>query len=291
MIPALAFGLLCGLGVWLIARGLLPQPRPLDDALHAITTPRWEIKPSEGRWAAVAGRLVSRIDRRAGAGRLQADLAVLDRDLARHVLDKLQTAGLLAAVPLGSFALTALVGVALPVGLSVVAAVAAAVTGWFLADMQLRQQAARRRQEFAVGLGCYLDLVTVLMTGGAGHEQALWDACREGRGWSFGLIRRCLTEANIQGISPWRTLAATAERMDLAPLIELAAAVQLTGETGARVRTSLTAKAQSLRSHELARVEAAAAASTEKMAAPVASLVIGFVVLIGYPAFAQILKL
>lgn len=142
-----------------------------------------------------------------------------------------------------------------------------------------------------MALGCYLDLVTVLMIGGAGHEQALWDACREGRGWSFGIIRRCLTEAKIQGISPWRTLGATADRMGLAPLVELAAAVQLTGETGARVRTSLAAKAQALRTHELARVEAAAAASTEKMAAPVASLVIGFVVLIGYPAFAQILKL
>lgn len=59
---------------------------------------------------------------------------------------------------------------------------------------------------------------------------------------------------------------------------------------GARTRESPIARCE-LALHQLHDIEAHAAASTEKMGAPVAFLVIGFVLLIGYPAFSTILQL
>ena len=135
------------------------------------------------------------------------------------------------------------------------------------------------------------DVVAILLAGGAGIEQALRDATSSGDSWPFATITRCLNDAALQGRSPWHTMSDTAERLGLDVLAELAAGMALAGESGARTRESLIARAASLRAHELHDVEAHAAASTEKMGAPVAFLVIGFVLLIGYPAFSTILQL
>jgi hypothetical protein len=67
-------------------------------------------------------------------------------------------------------------------------------------------------------------------------------------------------------------------------LPELAATVRLGGEQGARMTASLVAKASSMRSKQLAEVEAQANAATEKMGLPMVMLFIGFLILLGYPA-------
>ena len=70
---------------------------------------------------------------------------------------------------------------------------------------------------------------------------------------------------------------------------ELAASVTLAGEQGAKVRASLTAKAASLREHEVRDAEADAEAATERMTIPLVMLLAGFVVFIGYPAMQRVL--
>jgi hypothetical protein len=72
-------------------------------------------------------------------------------------------------------------------------------------------------------------------------------------------------------------------------LSELAAALHLAGSEGARVRATLTARAASLREHELADAEAAAASATERMSLPVVALFGGFLMFIGFPALQAVL--
>jgi hypothetical protein len=84
--------------------------------------------------------------------------------------------------------------------------------------------------------------------------------------------------------SPWVELAALGERFNLTQVVEVAGSVQLAGEHGARIRSSLSAKAESLRHRQMSEIEAAANSSTERMGVPMVLLFLAFIVLIGYPA-------
>jgi tight adherence protein C len=297
VIGALALGMIAGLGAWLIARGLYPAPTPLDAALGILGQPRWptDTPPDHPQWARLrpvvdaTTRLVA--SRAATSNAFACDLALCERSVQAHAIDKLKTALFAGTLPIGCWTIAFLGGALLPTIPTVIVAIVLGGGGWLIADVQIRQRATARRAEFASALSTYLDLVAILMAGGAGVEQALRDAAAVGEGWSFGLLSRCLSDAHHQSRSPWHAMAATAERMGLASLNELAAAMTLAGESGARVRESLVARASSLRAHEIHDIEAKAAAATEKMGAPVAFLVIGFVALIGYPALATILQL
>jgi hypothetical protein len=68
-------------------------------------------------------------------------------------------------------------------------------------------------------------------------------------------------------------------------LEEVAHSVQLAGEHGARIRQSLAAKAHALRARNLARIEHEAEQRTEHMGLPMVVLFLGFILLVGYPAF------
>jgi tight adherence protein C len=80
------------------------------------------------------------------------------------------------------------------------------------------------------------------------------------------------------------------EELGVPELGELSASVSLAGTEGARVRDSLAVKAASLRDHALSEMESKAQASTERMAVPTVMLLLGFVLLIGYPSISLFLE-
>ena len=86
-------------------------------------------------------------------------------------------------------------------------------------------------------------------------------------------------------------MLAVAERTGLDDLTELAGAMALAGESGAQVRRSLEASADALTTRELADVDARAASRTERMNAPVALLVVGFVLLVIFPGVYSVVNL
>ncbi len=155
-------------------------------------------------------------------------------------------------------------------------------------DVVLRDEAEKRRRAFRHALSSYLDLVNVLLAGGAGIETALYAAADAGDGWGYQTIRAELRRARLTGQSPWDTFAQLDERLGINELAELAASVSLAGSHGARIRASLAAKADTLRGHQVAEAEAAAEAATERMTVPVAVLLFGFLVFIASPAVVQI---
>jgi Flp pilus assembly protein TadB len=290
----LVLGMTAGFGVWLAARGWRPSGQPLDVALAGLsresTLGRDRSSRDRGLRHAFAGVAVRLGGDRVGRTSLAADLALLERSPEAHAVDKLQTALFGASVPVAMWMVSA-VGHPISPGLTAVGAISLGVGGWFLSDLQAAARAKKRRRQFRVVLAVYLRLVTVLLAGGSGTEEALQDAAGQGDGWGFALLRRCVNDARLAGRSPWSVMQTTAERTGLDDLNELAAAMTLAGEAGAQVRRSLEASATALNERELADIDAEAASRTERMNAPVALLVVGFVVLIIFPGVYSVVHL
>jgi Flp pilus assembly protein TadB len=220
---------------------------------------------------------------------VRRDLVVLGRSPERHLAEKvaLGLVGLLLAPAMA--ALAALGDVGLPLVLPVWAALACGLAGFFVPDLGVRSEAKARRADFRHALGSFLDLVVIALAAGGGIETALTSAAATGGGWGFGELRRALDGARLARESPWRALEALGSSVGVAELGELASTVGLAGSEGAKVRASLSAKAASLRAHQLAEAEAAAQAATEKMSLPVVALFAGFLCFVGYPAVVRVL--
>lgn len=295
MIGVLLMGMVAGAGCWLMVRGWWPAPRPVGATVASLARSG---RADDDR--AAPDPLVRRIVRAAAlrldGGKLAqrpslaADLALLQRTTEAHAVDKLQTALFGAGLPIVCWLVSSL-GRPLPAGVVGLAAIALGVGGWFLADQQAAAKAMRRRREFRVVLATYVQLVTVLLAGGSGTEEGLQDAAAYGTGWGFSLLRRCVNDARLSGRSPWSVMQQAADRMALDDLAELAGAMTLAGEAGAQVRRSLEASAEALMVRELAEVDAQAASRTERMNAPIALLVIGFVLLVLFPGVYSVVNL
>jgi Flp pilus assembly protein TadB len=282
-----------GLGMLLTWRAVMPRPTPIDAVLHDLTRPGTPIgvdrsagAPLADRTGAIARRVVEGLGQ--DPSRLRGELELVERTPERHAFDKLL--GALAGLLVPNLAALALimVGLDLPTGMVAVLSLATCAAGFVMADFLLRDEAERRRRAFRHALSSYLDLVNVLLAGGAGIETALHAAADAGDGWGYQLIRSELRRARLTGQSPWDTFGRLAERLDVTELAELAASVSLAGSHGARIRASLAAKADTLRGHQIAETESAAEAATERMTVPVAVLLFGFLVFVAYPAIAQI---
>lgn len=287
---ALLIGLLAGGGLLLVARGIAPRPAPLATSLQRLERVGVSVADTAVGTTARSRRtnaLLARVTRLA-IGDIESDLAVLDRSPERHALEKLLTATAFLALPLVFAAVLAAGGVSPSMGLILAVVVIGPPVGLLIPDLTVRSQARARRNAFRHALSSYLDLVNVLLAGGAGVETALEAAADAGDGWSFEAIRAALTRSRTLRTSPWECFADLGRRIGIDELGELAASVQLAGQQGARIRTSLVAKAASLRSHQMARIEADAQSATERMGLPTVLMFVGFLVLLGYPAVQMI---
>jgi Flp pilus assembly protein TadB len=219
------------------------------------------------------------------------DLAVVEKPLERHVLDKLVLAWTGLALPALLAVLCTVAGVAVPVVAVILAAVAFAAAGFFAPDLMLRRAVELRRRELRAALSSYLELVVITLAGGAGTETALFEAATVGTGQARATIRGALEACRYSGTTPWVAFAQLGERVGVEEFRELAAAASLAGEHGAPVRDSLVAKAASMHEHQLADAESDAESATERMTIPLMMLLAGFVGFLGYPAFMRVLQL
>jgi Flp pilus assembly protein TadB len=162
--------------------------------------------------------------------------------------------------------------------------------GFVLPDVWVKARAKRNRMTFLFSFSSFLDLTNVLLSGGAGMETALIAASEAGDGVAYAKIREALTRARSTHRSPWHELQKLGDTLGLEVVSEVGASIQLAGEHGARVRSSLAKRAEPVRHKQSAEVEAAANAATERMGLPMVLLFLGFLVLIGYPAADQMLQ-
>lgn len=276
-------GALLGSGLVLILRGAVTSTTPLASVVAELHRTRQVGSVSTTRGDHVVEHLVGR-----RSDRRRAELAVCERSDAKFVQDRALWALIFAAAPLGALLLAATgTWTAVSPAIVLAASAMAGVAGWLYAVVDLRSDALRRRREFRHALAGYLELVTILMAGGAGVETALYDAAAVGRGTAFRHLRTALSAAQARREPPWATLGHLGTRLGVSELQELEAAMILAGG-GAQVRESLTTRAESIRMKDLAQMEAEAQARSETMVLPVAMMFAGFLLLIGYPALSAL---
>jgi Flp pilus assembly protein TadB len=278
-----------GAGLVLIVASVR-RPRPvLADALNRIATPRTLLPPE-----VTGDRVLVSLGRAVGLERLltpsvRTDLRALGRTTDAHVARSMLTALELGLVAPATSGLLALSGTTVPLPLPAGVALCFAVGGGLLPTAALHREAEKRRRSFKHALGAFFNLVGINIAAGKGIEGALETAAAAGDGDAFREIRQALYRAKITGETPWAGLDRLGADIGVSELRELAAAVGLAGDIGARVRQSLAAKAQTLRNRGLSDIEEAANAANERMSVPVVLLVLSFIVFIGYPAVDRIM--
>jgi tight adherence protein C len=299
MILQLLAGASVGAGILLIVM-LLSRPVPgvaatlsrLDRTRH----PRRSLTASaagagaDGRLERVRESLGGRIEAEVSAHgwqliRTREDLAVMNRPMTTH----LGTKALLAlAAFIWSPAVVFLFGFGGSGGLPIVFALIAGLFAFFLPDLTLHREADARRRDFRHVTGAFLDLVAMNLAGGRGLPEALMAASSFGDHWAMVRMRQALSNARIMGWTPWEGIARLGRDLGVDELRDLASALALAGDEGARIRLSLMARAESMRRKEMVDIEGAAGESSQSMLMAQLLMCIAFLVFLAYPAVSQL---
>ncbi|GAA1279099.1 type II secretion system protein [Planotetraspora silvatica] len=316
MIATVLMGGVLGLGLFLLfcalfpARpGLITRLSALDSARAGGDAPRTVLISPEEQASpfrlALGARLAGFYASRGWELRsIRADLALLGRSFEGFLATKI----LLAVSGLLSFPLIvgwmAVMGWGVSPQIPLWAALAVALVFFVLPDIQIRRDAAIRREDFRHAVGAFLDLVAMNLAGGRGVPEALMTAVSvgspasspaggmgapSGTNWAMERIREALASARIVGITPWQALGQLGDEINVDELRDLSAALGLVADDGAKVRASLTARAATLRRRELAELEGKAGERSQKMLVAQLLLCAGFVLFLSFPAAMKML--
>lgn len=289
-------GALIGAGIWLIGRGIIHRPLPLQKAVSEFHGPRTlteNARPqTDLRWRRGVELRALRAVESLGfdLGTLAKDLRIMQRTSSEHAFFKLAVALVLAGGSALVVGVLSLLGLGSPVWSYAVIPVFGLVAGFFLADGRLRKQATARREEFLRALSAYLGLVKILLAGGSHSDLALQKAARVGSGWAFDELEAAMEWSRVNGLAPSAGFERLADEIDLPDIEELAATVRLASEQGASPKEALACKAETLNLLELAAARMRAEAITERMSIPTVVVAIAFVAFVGYPALNSLVE-
>ncbi|MDN5854834.1 MAG: type II secretion system F family protein, partial [Actinomycetia bacterium] len=172
--------------------------------------------------------------------------------------------------------------------LPAVGVVAATVGAFMLPELTLRREADARRADFRHVMGSFLDLVAMNLAGGRGLPEALMAASSIGDHWAMVRIRQALSNARIMGKTPWEGIGELGRDLGVDELRDLASALALAGDEGAKIRTSLMARSDSMRRKELVEVEGAAGESSQSMLLAQLLMCVAFLIFLAYPAIQEL---
>jgi tight adherence protein C len=298
---ALVIGGLTGLALFLAIFALIPRRASLARRIAAFDASR--AAPLRARPAAEATGDETALTRRLGAAldrfcaelgwqfpSVRASLRLTGRSFEAFLGTKVLLGIFGFVFPVLLLTGLSLLGLHLSVIIPVWAGLVFAVVFFFLPDLELRQEAAKRRRDFRHAIGAFLDLVAMNLAGGRGVPEALMAASEIGEGWAFWRIRDALSNARLTGQTPWHALGVLGEDVQVDELRDLAGALSLVAEDGAKVRESLTARAASLRRRELADLEGQAAERSQSMLVAQMVMAGAFLVFLVYPAVQVLLN-
>lgn len=275
--------------VWLVVGGWR-QPRPaLGSAVRRLRREPTTIDQLHGLGRGDLVTLLGSIGVRSTTVQQRfgshAALRLIGRPPVLHV-GYLMTATLLGllvppfVIALLSSAGAVSLGIAAPAGLSLLGAIAAPA----LVHSVALAAADEVRIDLRHQLSAYLDMMTMLLAGNAGHEGALEQAAVAGDGLLFRELRRRMREVGTTGNSLVTALSLVAADYDIAELEQVAAAAALSAAEGAPVARTLAAKCSTLRSTLAADDEAKARVRNDKVTPPLVGMALLFMALIIYPA-------
>lgn len=299
-------GAVLGLGIYALVRALMPSKRGAVATVARIDAMRargaaysapLRSAPEEdaGRMDSLRARVGVRIadfylqqgwEQRS----LRADLAVLERSWENFLATKiLLSAGGLVFGPF-LFAIVWTLGFGSGPVIPVWMALACAGLFFFLPDLEIRRDAAEKRRDLRRVIGAYLDLVAMNLAGGRGLPEALMAAAEVSDGWALRRIRNTLADARITGTSHWQALGSLGEELGVEELRDLAGALALVAEDGAKVRESLASRAETMRHREMAEIEGNAGEKSQSMLVAQLLLCAGFLVFLMFPAAMRIFQ-
>ena len=272
---------------WLIVTGWRQPRPPLTTAIQRLRRPPLDRSNTDH-----SSDLVTRIGEYGMRSALvckqfnsAAALRIIGRPVATHVgyLVVATIGGLvLPSVMLGVLNAIGIVslGVFIPVGVSIVAAVVAPL----LVHSAAVAEADERRIDLRHQLSAYLDMMTMLLAGNVGQEGALQQAAEAGDGLLFRELRRRMREAATTGKSLVAALTIVADDFELSELDQVASAAALSAAEGSPVARTLAAKCSTLRSTLAADDEARARVRNDKITPPLVGMALLFMALLIYPA-------
>lgn len=275
---AIAGGSLIGLGLALLVAELFPAAPRWDAALARLDGTAVPIRGPRS-WLAVR---LSRLPVP------HADLALLGISVERFTLQRVGFAAIGLGLPFALNSMAALVGVSLPWAVPGIVGVVVGALFALFPDLGARSEAAKRRTEFRAALSTYLDMVALERAAGSAPTQALQAPVDICTGWVFQRIATVLEQAKRGGDQPWRGLADLGEQMGVTELTDLADIAEDAGVEGAQVLNTLLAKAQSMRSAALSDARSRANSRTSDMPIAISSTVLGFLLLVCFPALYRI---
>lgn len=286
-------GAAVGGGVVLFVLAAVPVTRPVHEVFAAVERPGvrfGEQRSVERGFTAGFGRAAMGLLGRGAVGneQLTRDLAITGSSLESHAVRKVAGPALAVLGTYAAWVIGSALGAQLHPLWATVLAVGLAGVLYITPDARLRSRARRARTGFRHALSAYLDLVTVIMSGGGGLLTALQSAADAGDGWAFAEIRGALDRARLSNQTPWSQLGVLGERFDISELRDLVAAADLAGSEGARISESVATKADVLRARLQAEVEHDAEALTEQMLLPVGLLLVALFLFLGYAVFDQL---
>ena len=296
MTVAFLAGALAGAGLFLFLLALVPRRASLARQVATFDGPhpplsRTPVSERESRVGRRLGRALAAFCAEQGweFPSLRANLSIVGRSFENFLATKvlLGLFGLLLGPVL--LLLFGLAGVRIPVVIPVWLGLAAGGVFFFLPDLEVNQQADARRRDFRHAIGAFLDLVSMNLSGGRGVPEALMAASEIGSGWALWRLRDALANARITGQTPWQALGALGEEVRVDQLRDLAAALSLVADDGAKVRESLTARAASLRRRELADLEGRAGEKSQSMLVAQMLLCAGFLIFLTCPVVGVLL--
>ena len=311
---ALLSGAVCALGVVLLVAALV-RPRPsvaVQVARHDArrSAARTVLSAAEAAASAAPGRgllgttstlgrlvaaLADRLEVLSGERgwrlrRTRADLAVLGRRTGEFLATKVVAGLLLLLLAPVCWAVLRVFGVPLPGGVPLTLALVLGAAGFLVPDLALRADAERRRRDFRRVVGVFSDLVAMNLAGGRGLPEALLSSASVSDYWALVRIRQALANARLLGTSPWEALGELGTELAVPELSDLAGALALAADDGAKIRASLAARAATMRRRDMADVEGEAGEKSQSMLVAQLLLCTAFMVFLAFPAVSNLMS-
>ena len=246
------------------ARATRRAARPVsvtDPGAGTSRTGRRAVAGNPSVW--LADRLRDRHGERLGPW--EQDLAVTGASLEGWLTRTSAVTAAGVTTPVAFLLVLRAAGLTVPVGWAVVAAALLGVLMVALSVNDLRAAARARREEFRRALSIYLDLVVMSMEAGRGHQEAVPAAAGIGTGWAFVAVQDAVEGARVAGITPWEALGRLGAQYGITELVELRSTLGIANDEGGRIRSTLIARAATMREARLADTQARANKATEAM--------------------------
>lgn len=282
-----------GVGIVLGARALRPAAPPIEEVFESVAAPGrpYALAASRSRFSLRNSLVTAGSVLALGMNdevQLRKDLAVTGSTLEQHALVKAAAPAAALLVSYVGWLLLLALGYPINPVWATLGALSVAVVVFIIPDIRLRAAAKEQRVAFRHALSAYLDLVTIIMSGGGGLLTALQAAADAGDGWAFAEIRAALDRARLSNRTPWSQLGVLGDRFDIRELRDLVAAAELAGSEGSRMTESVATKADVLRARLQAEVEKSAESLTEQMLLPVGLLLVALFLFLGFAVFQQL---